>query len=333
MIVNERIVIITGANSGIGKAAAVKFAADGYRVVMACRDVVRSQKAQQEIMEASKSRSVELMRLDVSSFESIRDFCSAFRARHEKLDVLVHNAGYFNHGIKTYQFSPDGLELTFATNVFGPHLMTELLLDLLARSADPRVLFAASTNLKNFFDPKRAIEFDNLRGEFSGQRRYTTYKMYGDSKMAVLLLTHRMATEYAHLGVKVNAVMIPATRIEKGTMKKFRSYYRLIGPIIQNLNPWALEPAQMADTYHHVCTSAEFREISGALVNSKKQVLPPVEGKVPLTPREVAREVWNTRHTPPYANDPDNIEAMWRLSREVIAPALAAGEAGVAAEI
>lgn len=100
------------------------------------------------------------------------------------MDVLIHNAGYFNHGITTYQFSPDGLELTFATNLFGPHLMTELLLEHLAKSDDARVLNAGSTNIKNFFDPKRAIEFDNLRGEQKERRSYSVYKAYGDSATA-----------------------------------------------------------------------------------------------------------------------------------------------------
>jgi NAD(P)-dependent dehydrogenase (short-subunit alcohol dehydrogenase family) len=323
METRERIVIITGANSGIGKAAAVRFAEDGFHVIMACRDVARSEAARQQIMAASGSRSVELMRLDVSSLASVQEFSSEFRSRYEKLDVLIHNAGYFNHGIRTYQFSPDGVELAFATNVFGPLLLSELLLEPLARAGDARILHASSTNLKNFFDPKRAIEFDNLRGEFSTRRPYSVYRMYGDSKMALLLLTYRMAEEYAPLGIRVNAVMIPATRVEKATLKKFSSYYRLIAPFIQNLNPWALEPEQMAAVYHRVCTADAFREVTGALIDSRCEVLPPLESGRTLSPREVAREVWKTRHAPPYASDPANLERMWNLSREVIAPALA----------
>lgn len=156
--------------------------------------------------------------------------------------MLIHNAGYFNHGIKAYQSSPDGLELTFATNVFGPLLMTERLLGHLAASDDPRVLHAASTNIKHFFDPKRAIEFDNLQGEFAGSRPYTVYKMYGDSKMG-LLLTYRMAEEYKAKGIKVNAVMIPATKVSRETLRNFSGYYRVIGPLVQNLNPFSLTGA------------------------------------------------------------------------------------------
>jgi len=316
-----RIVIITGANSGIGKAAAHQFASAGWRVVMACRNVETGRRAQAEITEASGNPTVDLIPVDLSSFDSIRRFCATFRDRYSRLDVLVHNAGYFNHGIKTYQLSPDGLELTFATNVFGPHLMTELLLDRLAESSDARVLHAGSTNLTHFFDPKRTIEFDNLRGEWAGKRPYTVYKMYGDSKMGLLLLTHRMAEAYRAKGIKVNMVLIPAVKVSRETLQRLTGIYRLIGPIVQNLNPLSLTPQQMADCYFHVCTAAEFRHVTGALIDSRKQILLPAE-KEDLSPLEVMRELRSTRHAPAYASKPANIERMWSLSREVISEAL-----------
>lgn len=314
---SARIVVITGANSGIGKAAATKFASEGWHVVMACRDIERSRQAQSEIIERSGTDRVELMQLDVSSFDSIRQFCAAFEREHSRLDVLVHNAGYFNHGITSYQQSPDGLELTFATNVFGPLLMTELLLGQLSASDDPRVLNAGSTNLKNFFNPKREIEFDNLRGEFAGKRPYSVYKMYGDSKMALLLLTYRMAEAYRARGIKVNSIMIPATKISQESLRKMTGIYRFIGPLIQNLNPLSLTQEQMGDVYYRICASEDFRQVTGALIDSKCRVILPSEGKR-LTPLGLIRELLNTRHTPAYANDPANIERMWGVGREVI---------------
>lgn len=313
----DRVVIITGANSGIGKAAALRFASAGWQVVMACRNAETGKIAQQEIIQATGNTAVRLMQVDLASFGSIRQFCTAFTDQYPRLDLLIQNAGYFNHGIKTYQLSPDGLELTFATNVFGPLLMTELLRERLAASDDPRVLNAGSTNLLHFFDPKRAIEFDNLRGEFAGSRPYTVYKFYGDSKMALLLLTYRMAQEYRAQGIKVNMVMIPATKISKETLRKMTGIYRIIGPLSQNLNPTSLTPQQMAECYYQICTSDRFKEVTGALVDSKCRLLPPTE-KQQLTPVAVIRELLNTKHAPAYASDPANIERMWDLSREVI---------------
>jgi NAD(P)-dependent dehydrogenase (short-subunit alcohol dehydrogenase family) len=163
--------------------------------------------------------------------------------------------------------------------------------------------------------------FASIR-EFAGTRPYASYKMYGDSKMAVLLLTYRMAEEYAARGIKVYSVMIPATKIRKEALKRFRGKYRLIGPLIQNLNPWALEPEEMGEVYFQICTSAKFAEVTGALVDSKLQVLAPVEGGRRLNPLEVARELRNTRHAPPDAGDPENVARMWEVGREVIGRAL-----------
>lgn len=314
----KRSVIITGANSGIGKAAAVKFASEGYRVIMACRNLKRSQQAQQEVIASSNNDSVELMEVDVSSFASIQKFCSVFKNNHQQLDILIHNAGYFHHGITTYQFSADNLELTFATNTFGPLLMTELLLDYLEKSADARVLNAGTTNIKYFFDPKREIEFDNLQGEFKDTRPYSVYKMYGDSKMGLLLLTYKMAQEYRQYGIKVNSIMIPATKITKESLNKFSPYYRILATIIQNLNPFSLLPEHVANNYYHICTSAEFKDVTGTLINSKNEIILPAESDQPLDFFSNLKELWNTRHTPAYATNPKNIERMWHLSKQVI---------------
>ena len=165
IITKDKIVIITGANSGIGKAAALKFAEEEYRVIMACRNIEISSAVQRDIMEITKNTHVDLMELDVSSFDSIRTFCTAFKSKYPRLDILIHNAAYLNHGEKEYKLSPEDVELSFATNIIGPFLMTRLLADHLTKSPDPRILHACTTNIKNFFDPKRKIEFDNLRGE------------------------------------------------------------------------------------------------------------------------------------------------------------------------
>ena len=128
----DKIVIITGANSGIGKAAALKFAAEEYCVIMACRNMETSTAVQSDIIEITKNTNVDLMKLDVSSFDSIRAFCTAFTSKYPRLDILIHNAAYLNHGEKEYKLSPEHIELSFATNTFGPFLMTRLLADHLA---------------------------------------------------------------------------------------------------------------------------------------------------------------------------------------------------------
>jgi len=312
---DRKIVIVTGANSGIGRAASVRFARDGYRVVMACRDLERSKKAQQEIIELSQSANVDLLKLDVSSFQSIRDFCIQFKEEYGKLDILINNAGYFRHGEKTYQMSPDNIELSFATNAFGPFLLTRLLMDCLKSSEDARVLNACSTNIRHFFEPKRGIEFDNLRGEFKDTRPYNCYKFYGDSKMALLILTFRMAKELEETGIKINAVQIPAIKLSRETMAKFKSVWR-IAARVQNF--FSASPETMADTYFHICTSEEFRPVTGKLINDRREVMEPSPYSGGFL--QDMRQLKDQKVYPQYAGDKDNIDRMWDLAVKLTEP-------------
>jgi len=301
-------VIITGANTGIGKAAAIKFASAGHKVVMACRSIERSQEAFNEAFNSSPVKTVELMQLDVSSFDSIRKFCSEFKTRHKKLNVLINNAAFFEHGKKLYQLSPDGIELTFATNTFGPFLMIELLKDVLALSGDPRILNACTENIMHFFDPKRKIELDNLRGEYKDTRKYSVYKMYGDSKMALLMLTFKMAEEYKSLGIKVNAIIIPGVKIAIETMRKMSLSYRIIAMIKQ---PFSLMPERLADCYYHICTSDEFVNITGQAINKHNHVMPAAQHDKGLAK---TKELLSFNYIPKYAYDKEATEKIWDMA-------------------
>jgi NAD(P)-dependent dehydrogenase (short-subunit alcohol dehydrogenase family) len=314
----EKVVIITGANSGIGKAAATKFAKEGHRVIMACRNIEGSRRIQQEIIDLTNNEKVDLMKLDISSFKSIQECCSEFKTKYKKLDVLIHNAGYFNHGEKIYKLSPDNIELTFATNTYGPLLMTKLLLDILSVSNNPRILNACTTNIRHFFEQKRKIEFENLQGEFKENRGYNAYKMYGDSKMALLMLTFKMAEEYRNLGIKVNAIQIPVIRMSKDTMKKVKSFWR-VAAVIQNTFV-AQSPESMGDTYYHICTSEEFKDITGKLINDKREIVQSSYYHHGVIPE--IKQFFDKRVYPKYADDSDVIEKVWEFGNELISKKL-----------
>lgn len=305
----HKIVLITGANSGIGKAAALKFATEQSRVVMACRNMKISQAAQKEIAEASNNSNVDLMELDVSSFASIRAFCSAFQAKYPRLDILIHNAAYLSHGEKQYKVSPEHIELSFATNAFGPFLMTRLLAEHLGKSQDPRVLNACTTNIKHFFDPNRNIEFDNLRGEFRDTRPYSVYKMYGDSKMALLMLTFKMARHYKSEGIKVNTLQINRVKLSKETIQKMRSFWKVLARVQNLTNPL---PSSMADTYYHICTSDDFHNVTGQLINHKREIVQPASPDDNGVTR--LKNILGSGKYPSYAADARNVERIWGLS-------------------
>ena len=180
-------IIITGANSGIGKAAAVQLAQSGATVIMACRSAERGARALAEVREAAHSQNVALMQVDMASQASIRQFADAFLAQYPRLDVLIHNAANFDHTLKQPLLTADGVETIFATNHIGIFLMTHLLLDRLKTSAPSRIITVASKGLVTY--PFLDIEFDNLNGE----RKFDTQHAYYHSKQAQVMFTYELA--------------------------------------------------------------------------------------------------------------------------------------------
>jgi NAD(P)-dependent dehydrogenase (short-subunit alcohol dehydrogenase family) len=304
----DKVVVITGANSGIGKAAACRFAEEGYTVVMACRNLQKSKMVQQEIIQTTNNPHVDLQQLDISSFKSIKQFDSCVKETYPKLDILIHNAAFLNHGNKNYQLSGDGIELSFATNVVGPYLLTKLLEGQLEKSDDARILHACTTNIRHFFDPNRKIEFDNLQGEFKDSRPYSTYKMYGDSKMALLLLTFKLAEELKNKHICVNAIQITAIKLSKETIQKMESGWK-VAARVQNL--LSAQPETMADTYFQLCTSEEFKGTTGKLINAKRTIMLP--SAYPDTPGQQIKQFFDQNVYPKYAANERNMEQVWEL--------------------
>jgi NAD(P)-dependent dehydrogenase (short-subunit alcohol dehydrogenase family) len=309
-MMNKKIVIITGANSGIGKAAAFEFAIAGYSVVMACRNIQRSKIVQDEIIRISKNEAVHLFEADLSSFESIRAFCEKFKDQFQKLDILINNAAYFHHGAK-YRSSPDNIELTFATNVAGPYLMIMLLAGHLRKSDDPRVLNASSNIIKHFFNPKKEINFDNLQNEPIAGKKFTIYQAYRDSKMAFLMLSFRMAEFFSDVGIKVNSLQINGARMSKETLAKFKYPWKLIAHI-QNL--FFPPPEFMASLYFDLCTSEKFNGLTGKLFNHKSEIMLPAPENPSMA--ESIRQATGSYAYPNYAHRHDVSEKIWRLCRE-----------------
>lgn len=265
----KKIVIITGANSGIGKAASLLFAQMGHTVIMACRNVERSKKIRDEIVNISGNKNIFLMQVDMSSFSSIKNFCDEFRNQYDKLDILIHNAAYFNHG-ESYTLSEDGIEMTFATNVAGPFLMTQLFLEHLKKSDDARILNASSNIIKHYFSPKKEISLNNLQGIVDKNYKHSVYNCYRNSKMALLMLTFNLAEEYRNSGIKVFSIQINGAKMSKETLKKFKLKWRLIA-LIQNI---FFPPAEfMAEKYYEISTSDKFKNETGCHINQKLEIM------------------------------------------------------------
>lgn len=303
----KRTVIITGANSGIGKAASYKFAREGHTVIMACRSLERSRNVQQEVIRVSGNNRVDLMEVDTSSINSIRSFCDAFQNKYPKLDVLIHNAAYFRHGAK-YTLSADHIELTFATNVVGPYLMTTLLRDPLRKSDNPRILHAGSNIIKHFFDPGKKIDFDILQGNHPDPKRFRVYNSYRESKMALLMLTFLMAEEYRLDEINVNMLQINGATMSKETIAKLTPGYRFIARI---QNVFFRAPEFMAGHYYDICTSERFKDITGKLINHRQEIMQPGLHEPGL--KDQLSQVLGAGVYPAYAGNSDVANRLWDL--------------------
>ena len=149
--------MVTGANSGIGKVTARELADRGATVVMVCRDRARGEAALTEIKARSGSGAVELMLCDLASQKSIREFAEEFKRTHDRLDVLVNNAGVY---FRNRTVVEGNLETTFAVNHLAYFLLTNLLLDVIERSAPARII-----NVSSAAHTYGQIDFDDLQGE------------------------------------------------------------------------------------------------------------------------------------------------------------------------
>ena len=190
-----KIVIVTGANAGIGKATAAQLSDLGATVVLACRCKERGEAALGELS-CVDGRCFDLMPLDLADLDSVRAFAAAFAKKYDRLDALINNAGILGrHRAQTKQ----GFEMSFGVNYLGAFLLTMLLLPLLEKSRQGRVVMMASV-AHGWGD----VRFDDL----NFTRGYNRFAAYGHSKLCCLLFTRALAQKLRARGsrVAVNAV-------------------------------------------------------------------------------------------------------------------------------
>jgi NAD(P)-dependent dehydrogenase (short-subunit alcohol dehydrogenase family) len=255
-------VVITGANSGIGKAATVQLAQTGAHVVMACRSFERGAAALDEVKAHSGSESVELLQVDMSSQESIHAFVEAFLQEHDRLDVLIHNAANFDLTLKAPVLTAEGIETIFATNHVGVFLLTSLLLDTLKASAPSRVITVASKGLMVY--PNLDIEFDNLNGE----RDFNPQHAYYHAKLAQVMYTYDLAERLADTGVTVNCVRVGNVALADDRLGNIPGFLKKLYALKKKM---ALTPERMARTYVYLAADPAVREVTGGYWDEHNQ--------------------------------------------------------------
>lgn len=239
-------IAITGANSGIGLAAATRLADDGHQVYALCRSPERAEAALEQINRRAE-RPARLVVADLADQHSIHRAATELTERLDQLDVLVNNAAVFDHNIRQARFTENGHELFWATNHLGPFRLTAELSPLLAAAPRPRVLTVASKGLVTM--PWIRIRFDEL----DDPGWYTPTRAYYHAKLAQVMTSFELALR-AGGALDVSCVRVPAVRLDPARLAE---QPRLLRWLYAPKNRAAVAPERLGETYAELATRTQ----------------------------------------------------------------------------
>lgn len=240
-------ILVTGANSGIGKALSMRLAKEGHEVIMLCRDQGRGEKALAEIKKESGARNIQLALCDLASLDSIREFVTGFVREFEDLDGLVNNAGVIR---MTRHETRDGFESDFGVNHLGHFLLTLSLMPLLKRATNARIVIVSSVAHKI-----GNIHFDDIHL----RKRWNPIRAYSRTKLANLLFGFELAERVSSWGISVNCLhpgLVASNIVIKLDSGIGKTLLALARPFIKT-------PEQGADTAHYLLVNPEVRDVTG----------------------------------------------------------------------
>ena len=224
-----KVVVITGANSGLGLASTKAMAAKGATVVMACRNLGKAEQAKAEVLAGNRNAKLDVMQLDNASLASVRAFADAFKAKYDRLDILLNNAGLM---AIPRTLTEDGFEMQLGVNHLAHFALTGLLLDVITKTPKARI-----HNVSSSANYSGTINFDDLMGE----KAYGRWGTYGQSKLANIVFTFELQKRLTAAGVDTitntshpGLVMgnLQSNSVEQSNTKMEGLLYRIIGPIM-----------------------------------------------------------------------------------------------------
>ena len=268
-----KLVLVTGATNGIGKATALELATMGANVVIVGRNLDKTRATVDEIKATSQNPAIEMLQADLSSMREVRILAQEFTSRYDHLDVLVNNAGAV---FGARQETVDGYEMTFALNHLSYFLLTNLLLDTLRRAPASRVVNVASST---HFTGK--IDLSDLQS----QRAYRLggFGVYATSKLANVLFTYELARRVADSEITVNA-------IAPGNVASGFGHNNggIMGVVVTVLHQFARTPEKGAETIVYLASSPEVAGVSGKYFEDCQ----PVASSKASHDATLARQLW-----------------------------------------
>jgi len=240
----KRVAIVTGGNSGMGKATVAALADQGYTVIMLCRNKKRGEEALQDLLQ-NKNRDIHMMQCDLGCLEDIRRFTDKFKELYHNIDVLVNNAGVVSLDRRV---TSDGLEEQFGVNHIGHFLLTIRLLDSMKRGS--RIVVVASGAHK-----VGKIHFD----DYNLVKGFTIIKAYSQSKLANILFARELADRIRSKGITVNCCHPGAVATSMG-VDRATGFGKSITGL---LKPMFLTPEEGARTAIYLATGLEGARVTG----------------------------------------------------------------------
>jgi retinol dehydrogenase 13 len=268
-----QVALVTGANSGLGRALATALAAQGATLLMVCRNQDRGESARRTIGAATHNPNLHLLVADLASQADIRRLAAEVTDRWDRLHLLINNAGT---AFASRQLSPDGIEMTLAVNHLAPFLLTNLLLDALHNGAPARIV-----NVGTRMDT--AMDLDDLNWE---RRSYQMMKAYGQAKLGNLHFTFELARRLAGTGVTVNACFPGVFHSNLGGTDGAQGWF---WKVLDTTIGWALPtPAGAAQRVLYLATDPAMAGVTGGYYGDRRPIPAPAQARDP----EANRRVW-----------------------------------------
>jgi len=276
----DKICVITGANSGIGKETAKALAEMGAHIVMVCRNREKAEAAREEIIRFGGNRKIDLSIADLSSLDDIRQLAEELKTHYDHIDVIIHNAG---STFMKREINADGQEMTFAVNYLAVYYLTLQILPLLKAAKQGRIVIVSSA-----LEAMGHINWDDINYD---RRPYNIINSYAQSKLLLIIFTKELAKRLSDTSITVNALHPGGVATNLGITNN-NLFYKLVWKFIG----WFMISAKKgAETSVYLASSPEFSAISGKFWSHKK-----------------------LRKNNPAADAPGAGEKLWKLSEQMI---------------